>query len=133
MTVQAKKLNTIRNKHKLSLILLHGSQVDGKTHPNSDIDIAVVRQNRANKLDQLELIKDLAELFRSDKVDLSDITNADPLLLFAVTSRSSLVSGATNDYDKLQKTAFHKYADYQPFLVEEGKFVKQRIKTYVSS
>ena len=132
MKLNKAKLNQVRNNYNLSLILLHGSQVDGKTHPKSDVDIAVVRKE-SNKLKLLEIIKDLSKALHSSKIDLSDITHADPLFLYLVTRKSKLLSGKKGDYDSLLRLAYHKYNDYLPYLEKERDFVTERIKTYVSN
>jgi predicted nucleotidyltransferase len=132
MKSNKKQLEYLRNKHKLSLILLHGSQVDGKIHNKSDVDIAVVRKDDKTKIKLLELIKDLSDSLETDKIDLSDLTHADPLLLFSVAKKSKLLSGNTDDYKRLQKTAYHKYCDYLPFLQKEKEQVTENIKKYVA-
>jgi len=132
MNIDKDKLESIRTKHNLSLILLHGSQVTGQTHTNSDIDIAVVRKDRERKYKLLELIRDLSSAFNTDKIDISDLTHADPLLLYSATRQSKLLSGSTKDYDSLIKLAFHKYNDYKPFLERERLFVLERLNNYVS-
>lgn len=123
-------LDQIRQKHNLSLIAMHGSQVSGMTHPNSDVDIAVVR-NDENKFDLLDLILDLKNYFKTDKIDLTDITHADPLLLFAVVGKSKLLSGNPTTFGALEKTAFFKYSDYRPYLDIEAKMVASKINNYV--
>lgn len=133
MNIGKEKLEKIRKKHNLSLIILHGSHVEGKLHAKSDIDIAVARRNHRQKLRLLELIKDLTIIFESEKVDISDLTNADPLFLYSTTRKSKLLAGNKKEYDKLLKLAFHKYSDYIPYLEKEKQFVKERINTYVSN
>lgn len=134
MNIQSEKekLEKIRKKHFLSLIILHGSQVGGKLHPKSDIDIAIVRNNPKRKLILLELLKDLSNIFDSDKIDISDLTHADPLFLYSATRKSKLLAGKRKDFDELLRLAFHKYSDYLPYLKKENLFVKERINTYVS-
>lgn len=126
------KLEEIKEKHDLSLIILHGSQVTGTTHAQSDIDIAVTRKN-GRPVQSLALIRELAEAFNTDRIDLSDLTHADPLFLYLATRTSKLLSGSKKDYDNLLKLAFHKYNDFQPYLKMEEDFVKKRIKSYVTS
>lgn len=133
MKANRANLDDIRQKHKLSLILLHGSQVDGKIHDKSDVDIAVLRKNDKTKIKLLELIKDLSASLDTDKIDLSDLTHADPLFLFSATKKSKLLSGNIDDYKKLQKTAYHKYCDYLPFLQKEREQVIENLKTYVTN
>lgn len=38
-------LDALRKKHHLRLMLLHGSQVGGSLHSESDIDVGVVRES----------------------------------------------------------------------------------------
>jgi predicted nucleotidyltransferase len=94
---------------------MHGSQVTGKTHSKSDVDIAVFR-NTENNFDLLELILDLKIYFKTEKIDLTDITHADPLLLFSVVTRGKLISGKVDEFERLQETAFFKHSDYVYFL-----------------
>ena len=125
-------LNSIRKKHHLSLLLLHGSHVRGLVYLKSDVDIAVVRQ-LADKLDLLALIRDLAEAFVTDRIDVVDLTHADPLLLYAVTTNSQLLSGTQKAYASVQLRAFHRYSDYKTFLSAEKQFVYNRLHTYVTT
>ena len=133
MKIDKDELEKIREKHNLLLIILHGSQVHGKTHPKSDVDIGVVRKDNKQKPRLLELIKDLSKAFKTDKVDISDLTHADPLLLYSAVRKSTLLAGKKADYDKLLRLAFHKYSDYLPFLKDEREFVIERIKSYVTN
>ncbi len=123
-------LEEIRKKHKLSLILMHGSQVTGKIHAKSDTDIAIVRKNDSSNFDLLALTADLTNYLKTNGVDLVDITHANPLLLFAVAKKSKLLAGTNEDYENLIYRAFHKYSDYLPYLKREADFVKERISTY---
>lgn len=122
---QTKQLESIRQKHQLQLILLHGSQAKGQTHSNSDLDIAIY--GRSKTLNLLKLISQLSETFPGQKVDVSNLTNADPLLLQTVTTKSHVLSGKQKDFDKLQLKAFHRYNDYQPYLKQEQQFVQSKL------
>ena len=119
--------------HGLLLLLLHGSQVTGKTHPESDIDIAIVRDAKQPETDMLSLQQELSELFQSDRIDITDLTHADPLLQFAVLSKSTLLAGSVGDYQRRQLMAFHQYNDYLPFLEEEKRIVAQKLQSYVTA
>lgn len=125
-------LDQIKQKHNLSLIIMHGSQVTGKTHPKSDVDIAVVR-NDENKFDLLDLILDLKKYFKTEKIDLTDITHADPLLLISVVRKSKLLAGNLKTFESLERTAFFKYSDYIPYLDMEAKMVAAKINNYATN
>lgn len=126
-------LDAIRKKHKLALMLLHGSHVRGFVHPKSDVDIAVVRNMRSESLNLLELISDLVQAFGSNHIDVADITHADPLLLYAVTLHGKLISGKEKDFQTLRQKAFHRYIDYLPYLKKEKSFVQNQLQHYVAA
>jgi hypothetical protein len=79
------------------------------------------------------LINDLSRVFKNGKVDLSDLTHADPLFLCAATQKSKLLSGNEKDYDRLMLMAFKKYSDYMSCLKMEKEFVEKKLKTYVTT
>lgn len=126
-------LDTIRTNHNLRLILLHGSSASGLRHTESDIDIAVLRDPDKPSFRYLKLIDDLIEAFDSDRIDLVDLTHADPLLLYAATKNCLLLSGETGDLDTLTRRAFLRYGDYTAYLNEEAAFVQRRLATYVTA
>lgn len=121
------KLDIIRQKHNLTLILMHGSHVTGKTHPKSDLDIAVLANNHQENINPLKLITDLSNALQVDNLDLTNLTHADPLLLQTVTSKCRLLSGSQYDLDKLQLKSFHRYNDYLPYLKLEHQFVQSNL------
>lgn len=125
-------LDTIRANHNLRLILLHGSQMDMLRHAESDIDVAVLRDQDKPPFRYLKLIDELIEAFDSDRIDLVDLTHADPLLLYAVTKNCLLLSGEAGDLDELTRKAFLRYGDYRAYLNEEAAFVQRRLATYVT-
>ena len=83
------------------------------------------------ELDLLDLIFDLTKELKDKKIYIVDITNANPLLLFAVMKNSKLLSGDKDGYENLKLAALHKYSDYLPYLKKEALFVKERIASYV--
>ncbi|MEK7119687.1 MAG: nucleotidyltransferase domain-containing protein [Patescibacteria group bacterium] len=125
-------LDALCKKHHLLLMLLHGSQVDGPRHSKSDIDVGVTREPHKPAFRCVDLVSDLMEIFHSDRIDLVDLTHADPLLLFAVMRRAHLLAGDTRIFDHLEQKAFHRYNDYQRYFTEERQFVKNRLASYVT-
>ncbi len=126
------KLEELRQKHNLRLVLLHGSQVDGHTHKDSDMDIAVLSEDPQKGFDLLELIGDLTDLFHSDKIDVSNLNRANPLLLFNATLKGELLAGKQADYEALKLLAFKRFHDYKPYFELEHNFVRERTKGHVS-
>ena len=126
-TPSKQKLDEIRQKYALELILLHGSQVSGQTHDKSDTDVAVLSKNKDQKLDWYVLASDLNEVFGVDNVDITLLNHANPLLLKTVTDGAKLLSGNVADFFKLKLRAFHAYNDYLPYLKMESDFVRSQL------
>ncbi len=127
------KLDAIRKKYGLTLLIMHGSHVRGRVHSKSDVDIAIVQDKGGESFDLLELQHDLARVFASDQIDVTNLTRADPLLLYAVTHYGRLISGTKGNFQTLQKKAFHRYHDYLPYLEMEKTFVQDQLQQYVSA
>ena len=127
------ELDKLRKKYSLTLILLHGSQVTGRIHPESDVDIAVIKNHTHTTLRLTELIADLGNVLSTDRIDVADLTHADPLLLYAATQKATLLSGNSVELSALQLKAFHRYQNYLPYLKTERQFVVERLRTYVTA
>ncbi|OGM26387.1 hypothetical protein A3D00_04490 [Candidatus Woesebacteria bacterium RIFCSPHIGHO2_02_FULL_38_9] len=125
-------LDKIRKKYGLEIILLHGSQVSGKQHAKSDVDVAVLPK-KGVKINTLDLIYDLSNVFATDRVDIVNIAHANPLLLQAVMSKSILISGDKSLYQALKLKAFNLYNDYLPYLEIERKSVLKNLEKYVTA
>ena len=104
----------------------------GKLHPDSDLDIAALCQ-RKTRLNLLSLITSLNRIFKTNRVDLTNLTQADPLLIYQVTQHSQLLSGDDHLYTQLQLKALHVYQDYLPYLRLEQQLVEARTKSYVTA
>ena len=66
-----KKLREIARKHKLRLLVLFGSQAQGTTHKESDIDIAFFPSK--NVVDEEKLYGDIAAALKRADLDLVNI------------------------------------------------------------
>lgn len=124
-------LNDIARKHKLKLILMHGSQVSGKNHPKSDTDIAIMPTN--SKLDILEAYADFAKFYKLDNVDIVDLSTANPLLQMMIARKNKLLLGDAMDYHNFIETAYKKYSDYLPYLKMESDFVRKSLNSYATN
>ncbi|MEK7166660.1 MAG: nucleotidyltransferase domain-containing protein [Patescibacteria group bacterium] len=128
----SQKLEAIRRKFNLKLIILHGSRSSGNlVHSESDLDIAVVRVT-TRPLDELSLIADLSELFGESRIDVVDVTYGNPLLNMAVARHSRLLSGLNSDFDYFLHKAYFRYGDYLPYLKMESELTKIKLDQYVS-
>src|SRR5437867_8255065 len=100
--VDERGIEAIARKHHAGLILQFGSTVSGKTHPRSDLDIAVLLERPHVTLrDHAELLHDLQSLSETREVDLVILNRADPLLLKQVSDRCVRLYGSDAEFPRL--------------------------------
>ena len=132
MNISGKQKNEIRQvaqEFRLGLILLFGSQASGRTHKESDIDIAVKLKGRSSLtlVEDLALIRRFAEIFGNEKIDLGVINHANPLFLKQINQNCQLLFGDNNDFYKFKIYAFNRYVDYKKYFKLESDFVRAQV------
>jgi predicted nucleotidyltransferase len=115
---QKEGLEAIRRDFGLRLIVAFGSQVEGRTHAASDLDIGILL-NRASDL-RRGLFSRFSEVFSEYEVDLALLNRADPLLLKEVCRNAVLLAGAEIDLQELRIYAFKRFVEYRPFFELEA-------------
>jgi predicted nucleotidyltransferase len=86
-------LARVCRRYGLSLLVLFGSHVKGRVHPNSDVDIAVLPEKR-RRPNLLSLYVDLVPALGSDRLDIVDLRRAPPLLAWNVAREGVLLYAA---------------------------------------
>lgn len=125
---RARQLEGIAGRFNLDLVLLFGSHVTGRTHPRSDIDLAVRFLGEMPDLEvQAALQGELSSLFAED-VDLAVINQADPLFLRQITKACRLLYGEARDLAELKLAAFRRYQDFKPYLELEARYVRRFVE-----
>ena len=124
-----KEIEKIARRYNLSLILAFGSQITGKIHPDSDLDIAVLGKKILNQENYSALLFDLIKIFPEKEIDLVIINHADPLLLKKILENCRLLYGSKRGLANLKMYSFSRYCDYQKYFNLEEKFVHQFIKS----
>jgi predicted nucleotidyltransferase len=128
---QQESLNLIGQKHRLKLILLHGSYVTARQHPGSDLDIALLGPKRLSFEEEMEIYGELAKIFGDDKkreLDVKSLHGTDPLFLYEVARDSQLLYGSRNDYDQFRCTAFVAYMDSRDLRQLERLLNQRQLK-----
>ena len=123
-------LQKIAQKYSLELILLFGSMISGKTHRESDFDVAYSSSRDLDLEKEAKLIIDLAPIFKSENVDLVNLKKASPLLLYAITKNCSvLYEKKPLSFAFLRAYAFKKYIETKPLYEEKFRRLEKTIKT----
>lgn len=125
---QKAKIKDFCRQHQIALFIIFGSQVQGKTPPNSDIDIALSFENSGVSANKLCLIFELEGMFEK-QVDLV-IPNpmTDPLLRFEVFSKGKpLYMSTPYLFDEARLYAWKMYLDTEKIRTLQAQYVKNYI------
>lgn len=126
----SQKLTEIARRYDLDLVIVFGSQTQGRACPGSDIDVAVRWTHRdwEDVERELALIGELTEAIWGDgDLDVSFLNGASPLLLFEVAcSGVPLYERQPGDFNLFQSYAARCYYDQDKFAEIQGQYLKER-------
>ena len=128
---QEKALSELANEYELKLIVLFGSQVSGRTHQESDYDIAFLSDRELSLSEQSGLGGGLMPILRiKDErlVNMVDIKTAGPLMLYSITGKGQvLFERKPSFFLSLKLYAWKVFADTQFFRDNYFRIVKERV------
>jgi uncharacterized protein len=127
--VDPQQLEAIGRRHGILLLLQFGSTVTGSTHPDSDLDLAILLEHPPSTLkDHAELIGDLQTLARGQDVDVAILNRADPLFLKKITEQCKLLFGSSRTFQEFKIYAFKRYQDHRRYLALERDYVAKALR-----
>lgn len=128
----SKKIKAIAEKYNLELLLLFGSRVIGKAlHKESDFDIAYLSSRKLDLTEEARLITELMPIFKSDKIDLVNISMAHPLLLKQIFMNHKIIFCKNlSVYFQYKIYAERKYAEAKPLFQLRRVLIKNFLKKY---
>lgn len=110
----------LADKFHLDLVVLFGSQVTGRVHPESDVDIAVRGTKILSLSQQLELARQLDKVLID--TDLVDLRRASPLMLASVaTTGQVLFERRKNAFAHFRLLAINQYLDFKTHMKFLGR------------
>ena len=114
------QIKELAEKYGLDLVMLFGSQVTGKTHKESDFDIAYLSDKKLSFEDEGRMIIDLAPIIgaRDERlVNLSNIRQAGALLLKEIFDKHRVLFCADqNIYDSYKIFAVKNFLENRPLF-----------------
>lgn len=100
----------------IKLVIVYGSAASGKTHPGSDMDVAILKSAPLSIERKMEVILQMEEVLRMP-VDVIDLFNANGLILKQILTKGQVItkkdSGA---YYTLMSKMLDQQTDFQPFV-----------------
>ncbi len=123
-----KLMREIAQKYDLRLVLLFGSQVDGKQlHNESDFDVAYLSKRKLDLMEEARMMTEMAPYFHNDNIDLVNLKNAPPLLYYAVFDKCQVLFQEDELlFLTLRIYAFRKFVEMQPIY----ELQRQRLREY---
>jgi len=130
---EKKLLKKIAQKYSIELLLLFGSRVSGKTHPESDFDIGYLSKKSLSVEKEGQLMIDLAQVLKIplEKIELVPLRNASPLFLKEVFTNSFVLYAKDNlIFDLYKIYAIRYFKEFQPIFDQMKKILEKRVKEY---
>jgi predicted nucleotidyltransferase len=119
--------NIFRKYSDICAVYLFGSFASGRTHRESDLDLAIVPSSRILQNQKLDILADLARR-GFDRVDLVFLDTTDVVLKFEAVRHNRLVYCADNfDASAFYSLTLRQYWDFLPYLEVQRKAYKERI------
>ncbi|MBN2093192.1 nucleotidyltransferase domain-containing protein [candidate division KSB1 bacterium] len=127
--LKIKQINEFCHQNKISLFIIFGSYTKAKTHAMSDIDIALVFEDRKAPIDKLQLIFDLEGIF-DQQVDLVVLTPfTDPVLLFEIfTNGKPVFEKESFLFEEHKLIAWKKYLDTEKLRELQHQYIKNYVR-----
>lgn len=121
ITLEKQKIiRKMAEKYDLKLLLLFGSQIKGKTHKESDYDIAYLSDKKLSFEDEGRIIIELAKIIgaRDERlVNLSNIKGAGALLLKEIFDNHQVLFCADqNIYDSYKIFSIKNFIESRPLF-----------------
>ena len=112
---------------EIQAVYLFGSRATGKTHTESDLDLAIIPRSDQARGQKLDILTDLARQ-GFDNVDLVFLDTDDIVLRFEAIKHNRLIY-QTEDFDRgtLYSNVVRQYLDFLPYLKVQRKAYKRRI------
>ena len=127
--IQKKQLNRTGKKYHLELMLIFGSQANGKIHKSSDIDIGISRVDDLNLDQYSDLLSDLCKIFnvREDQIDIAEFKKASSLLLKEAAACGTVLYQKTpQSFIEFYLMAYKRYIDEKIIFESEKDYLTDR-------
>jgi uncharacterized protein len=130
-------LQCLFQQHPVRLAYLFGSQATRRTHPGSDVDVAVLFDESLTSderfAERLRLLGDLSCIFSTDHVDLVMLNEAPPLLAYETLRHGVLLYCAdAQTRNEFQVRTLRTYEDTIPLrrILSEAMVARLKAGTF---
>ena len=124
-------IKKIAKKYDLNFLVLFGSHAIGKTHKQSDVDIAYSSKKELDYREEYYLGCELLcplHLNPKVRVDLVNLDEASPLLAKEIAFSGELLAEiAPHSFVRFQMYAFKLFIESKPLFILKHKFITQNL------
>lgn len=122
----------LANRYHLSLMVLFGSQSTGKTHSESDVDIAFVSEQPLSVEQDVNLNYELTTIFGTDRVDTVNVHHAPPLLMKRIFDEGRpLYQKTGQEFFRYRIYAMRRFIEAQPLYVMRRNEQRASLQSHV--
>lgn len=124
------EIKKIAKKYNLKLILLFGSRVKGKTHKESDVDLAFLPEEKISFRQGILLNTEFCNIFGTDRIDTVNLREANPLLLKQILDNCRvLFQKSPQIFSIFEAQVLQKYQEAAPLFKMREEKLKELIKS----
>lgn len=128
MTFNKTGLAKLARKYHLKQVLLFGSQSSEQTTPKSDFDIGILAEKPLSSPRKDKLLIELSQNtgLPIQKIDLTFLNQASPLLLFESMTKAKPLYGHPGDFEDFKLYAIKRYQDHQKFFDLQRRYLTKQ-------
>ena len=125
-----KVVKKVSAQFHFNLVVLFGSQVDGNTHAQSDIDIGVMSDHVLRPKELAQIGFELSQAAKLSNVEVSDLKMLPPLVLKSIAEQSVLLyESAINLYDRFVIYGLKRHMEAAPLYRARALELKKFLAT----
>jgi predicted nucleotidyltransferase len=125
--VPKKKMAALCKKHRIILMVLHGSHARGRANRQSDVDIGILTGAKIDSEQYLDFLHYFSEIF-GDQFDPVILNGAEPLITYQVAIHGKpLFEQRKGAFASFQVQAISRYQDSRKFRELEKIYIKRAI------
>ncbi len=110
----------------LKLVLLFGSQVGGRVHAQSDVDLGVMSDHPLRPKELAEIIFYLTQALKLPDIEVTDLKTLPPLMLKNIAEESILLyEGELDLYDRFKIYGYKRHMEAGPLYRARARELKQ--------
>lgn len=126
--VQQEMAEEIVKKYGILFAVVFGSQANGKSRENSDLDIGILDPKPETYKRYGNLYNDFCEIFKGQNVDLRMIKGAEPVFLYNTLMKGKFLAGQRQVFSQYQAFAYKNFVDSKSLFDLKMKLLLKRQK-----